>query len=191
MTKPIKIEEAPRDTSPPVYIPFSSNAPRYGEGDQVDTPDGVGVVMGVLTETVESDGETIEASESSPTYLVLTESESDGLGRFNASELTTTEIDAPVEDPEEDLTENSMDQLAAVFSANQEGHFSWPESWQESDTPARIIALKAFAGMGGSFDGCVREMRGNIVSPDRFCGDFIDRLVGNPYWRGDSPLPGD
>jgi len=42
-----------------------------------------------------------------------------------------------------------------------------------------------------SFDGCVREMRGVVASPDRFCASFFDRILGYPYWRGDSPLPGD
>jgi len=45
--------------------------------------------------------------------------------------------------------------------------------------------------MGGSYDGCVREMRGNVASPDRFCGAFLDSVLGYEAWRGDSPLPGD
>lgn len=171
-----------------------TNARRYGEGDTVDTPNGVGVVMDVLTETVESEDDVIEASEDSPTYLVLTESESDGLGRFKASELNSTEIETELENPTEELAENAdhsrFDQLVALITGNQDGFFEWPQSWVDSETPARVIALKAFAGMNGSFDGCVREMRGNVTRPEAFCGDFIDRLVGNPYWRGDSPLPG-
>jgi hypothetical protein len=45
--------------------------------------------------------------------------------------------------------------------------------------------------MGGSFSGCVREMRGEVASPDAFCGAFLDRVLGYEEWRGDSPLPGD
>jgi hypothetical protein len=66
-----------------------------------------------------------------------------------------------------------------------------PESWRESPQPARVIALKAFAGMGGSFDGCVREMRDAVSDPEAFCGSFLDEVLGYRFWRGDSPLPGD
>jgi len=69
--------------------------------------------------------------------------------------------------------------------------FTMPDSWRESDTPARVIALKAFAGMGGSFDGCVREMRSETRNPEAFCGAFLDEVLGYEAWRGDSPLPGD
>lgn len=172
---------------------------RYSEGDTVNTPDGIGIVTGVLTESAEGDdGETIEASEDSPTYIVLIEDEDMAFGNYKASDLSAGEIEADIENPEEDIADTAenadltpVDVFAGNFSENQDGFFEWPESWVESDTPARVIALKALAGMGGSFDGCVREMRGNIASPDRFCADFLDRLYMNPYWRGDSPLPGD
>lgn len=175
------------------------NQTRYSEGDVVDTPDGLGIVTGVMTETAEGDdGETLEASETSPTYLVLVEDEGKQWGAYKASELSAGEFDVDVENPEQDIEEmaansefNQVDVFAGNFTQNQEGFFEWPQSWVDSETPARVIALKALAGMNGTFDGCVREMRGNIASPDRFCADFLDRVWGNPYWRGDSPLPGD
>ena len=173
------------------------NQTRYSEGNTVDTPDGIGVITGILTETAETDDDTIEASESSPTYIVLLEDEDMMFGTYKASELNEEDIETDVE-PMESLEEvagntdvTMMDVLAAQLSGNQDGFFEWPESWTDSDTPARVIALKALAGMNGSFDGCVREMRGNVTRPQAFCADFLDRLYGSPYWRGDSPLPGD
>ena len=53
----------------------------------------------------------------------------------------------------------------------------------ESETPARVIALKAWSGMGGRFTGCVREMRGNVSRPNAFCADFKDRILGWEGWR--------
>lgn len=162
---------------------------RYGEGDQVSTPDGAGVVVDVLTETVEGEDQTVEASSDSPTYAVAVEDESVGIGFYKASDLNAEEIDAEVPAPpsEGENTENAIAN-ALGFVRND---FSPPRSWRQSEQPARLIALKALAGMGGSFDGCVREMRGNVRTPNQFCGSFLDYALGNPYWRGDSPLPGD
>jgi len=165
---------------------------QFSEGDQVDTPDGVGVVFDVLTETVEGDDQTVDASDDSPTYAVGVEDESVGVGFYKASELSSTTIETDVDNPEGELDEetaNAFRQIANALGLTS-NNFRPPESWRESSTPNRVIALKAFAGMGGSFDGCVREMRGSIASPDRFCGSFLDYVIGNPYWRGDSPLPG-
>jgi hypothetical protein len=83
-----------------------------------------------------------------------------------------------------------MAELAPEGSEYAQLDFTMPESWRESETPARVIALDAFSSMGGSFDGCVRTMRDSISDPDEFCGAFLDEFLP-PYWRGDSPLPGD
>jgi hypothetical protein len=85
----------------------------------------------------------------------------------------------------------AMAELAPDNSEYAELDFTMPESWRESDTPARVIALKAFQGMGGSFTGCKREMRSEVSDPDEFCGAFLDETLQYPFWRGDSPLPGD
>jgi len=53
-----------------------------------------------------------------------------------------------------------------------------------------VIALKVMSEFG-SFDGCVREMRGEVSDPEAFCASFWDSTLNYPYWRGDSPLPGD
>lgn len=174
----------------------AANAGRYEEGDEVSTPKGAGVVADVLTETVETDEDTIEASKSSPTYVVVVEDGRVGFETYTAADLQSTTIETDVDDPtgklaDEEETANALGRLLTALSPTSNSDFSPPPSWRKSPTPNRVIALKAFAGMDGSFDGCVREMRGEVATPKRYCGSFLDYVLGNPYWRGDSILPGD
>lgn len=153
----------------------------FDDAEVVDTPDGMGVIDDVITEG-SVDG--MDASEDEPVYAVVVEDEDVGVGFYRESDLSSATIeDLPgPENPEQEVSEDERDTNADTL---QDGRFQWPESWRESNTPARVIALKAWAGMGGSFDGCVREMRGNLTgSPDRFCADFKDRLLGTETWRG-------
>ena len=178
----------------PPYDDVSANATRYEEGDEVSTPQGVGVVADVLTETVETDEDTIEASDSSPTYVVVVEDGRVGYETYTASDIHSTTIETDVDATgamsEEEETANAFGRLLNALSPTSNSDFSPPPSWRQSSTPNRIIALKAFAEFK-SFDGCVREMSGEVASPDRFCASFMDYVIGNPYWRGDSILPGD
>jgi hypothetical protein len=173
-------------------------ANRYQEGDVVQTPEsGVGVIAGAVAEDQtapeDSDLPDIEASPDSPTYVVVTEDESQGMSLLKASDLEATEIEAEVDALDSTKEAAAMAELAPDDSDSEiaELDFTMPESWRESDTPARVIALDAFASMGGSFDGCTREMRGAVSNPDALCGSFLDEVLQYPYWRGDSPLPGD
>jgi hypothetical protein len=174
-------------------------ATRYSKGDVVSTPDsGVGVIAGVITEDKElsddapdTDLEAIDASEDSPSYVVVTEDEDQGMAILKASELESTTIETEVDALDATKEAAAMAELAPDGSEMAELDFTMPESWRESDTPARVIALKAFQGMGGSFTGCKREMRSEVSDPDEFCGSFLDEVLRYPYWRGDSPLPGD
>lgn len=159
---------------------------KFSEGDEVDTPDGTGVVSEIRTSEFEGpDGETHEPSDDDPVYIVATE---DGAGAYSEDELEDGELPEieDVDNPEKDL-EALFDLADAIDSDGAEalgdGRFSWPESWKESDTPARIIALKSWAAMGGRHTGCVREMRGNISRPNAFCADFKDRILGWEGWR--------
>jgi hypothetical protein len=189
---------------------FRSNRPskemlsnRYQTGDTVSTPDqGVGVVVDAVSENKEApdDGDfsDIEASPDSPTYVVVTEDDADGgFGLFKAADLDMTEISTEVDALDSTKAVAAMAALAPdpddIDSDNEyvELDFTVPRTWRQSDTPSRVIALKALAGMGGSFDGCVREMRGEVSDPQEFCASFLDYALGYPYWRGDSPLPGD
>jgi hypothetical protein len=175
----------------------TENANRYSEGDTVSTPQGIGVVVDAISEDQpEAD---IEASPDSPTYAVLVEDARVGVDFYKASDIKQTDgLEVDVDNPESDLSEeiisNSdgwLDRLKMVMRGNQDGRFDWPDSWEESDTPARLIAMKAWAAMGGDVSGCIREMRGNVTRPGAFCGDFADRLYGTDFWRGDSWAPGD
>lgn len=174
------------------------NANRYSQGDPVSTPQGVGVVIEVMTSPDEE--AEIEASESSPTYAVAVEDGRVGVEFYKASEIHSTELNTPVDNPAADIQEeatrsNSIEEYIqraiARFRGNADGRFSWPDAWQEADAPARLIALDAWSSMGGDVESCISEMRGSIADPGRFCADFADRLYGTDYWRGDSWAPED
>jgi hypothetical protein len=184
----------------PGDVDIAELATRYSEGDVVATPDsGVGVIAGAVAEDQSAPADTdlpdIEASPDSPTYVVVTEDDADrGMGLYKASDLEATDIETEVDalDSTQEMAQAAaLSELAPDDSRVAELDFTMPEAWRESDPPARVIALKAFAGMGGSFDGCVREMRGEVRTPDAFCGAFLDEVLGYEAWRGDSPLPGD
>lgn len=156
---------------------------RYDEGDEVDTPDGVGVVVEIRTENFDGpSGDEVDASEDSPAYVVATQ---DGASVYRASEIQSGEIDADVDNPDEDL--EAMKDIASAtagdYEALQDGRFEYPESWEESETPNRLILLKAWAGLGGRFTTCRREMSGEIASPARFCADMKDRVLQWEGWR--------
>ena len=156
----------------------------FSEGDEVDTPEGVGVVVEIRTEDFEGpDGDTVEASDDSPTYIVGVES---GAATFKASEITSGEIETDIDNPEDDLAGESDTNADSLSKQDvlQETTFGIPDSWQDSTTPNRVILLKAWAGLGGRFTSCVREMRGELVgSPDRFCGSMKDRVLQWEGWR--------
>lgn len=188
----------------PSYTANLANRYEPGE-DIVDTPDGPGLVVEALTESRTIDEEDaedvpdeIEASPDSPTYVVtLAEASGPPIGFYKASDLELTDVDADV-DPMEGLDEDAAAALVdgECSSCGEAelagGSWSPPESWKESDTPARLIALDAFQSMGGDFTGCQQEMAGSMANPEGFCGAFIDYLLGGyDYWRGDSFLPGD
>lgn len=154
----------------------------FDDAEVVDTPDGIGVIDDIITEGMVDD---MEASDDDPIYAVVVEDEDVGVGFYREGDLSsasTDDLPGP-ENPEEEVAED--DETDTNADTLQDGFFEWPQSWQDSTTPARVIALKAWAGMGGSFDGCTREMRGELTgSPNRFCADFKDRLLGTEEWRG-------
>jgi hypothetical protein len=174
-------------------------ATRYSEGDVVDTPNaGVGVVAGVITENKEladdapdTDLEAIDASEDSPSYVVVVEDEDQGMVILKASDLDATTIETEVDPLDSTKEAAAMAELAPDDSEIAQLDFTMPESWRESPQPARVIALDAYSSMGGTFDGCVRTMRSEVSDPDELCASFLDTILGYKYWRGDSPLPGD
>lgn len=154
------------------------NQTRYSEGDEVDTPEGVGVVVEIRTEDFEGPDGDVEASEDSPAYVVGTQ---DGASVFRASDLEETTIDADVDNPEQEL---AGEETANVTANQDTGRtFDYPPSWRKSETPNRLILLKAWAGLGGRHTSCVRELRGEVVSPNRLCASMKDAVLQWEGWR--------
>lgn len=160
-------------------------ANRYSEGDIVDTPDGVGVVSGVWNSSWEDDGETIEASDRSPAYTVALVD--GGFGHYKASDLQADDLpETDVENPEEDL-EAMMDVAAATYTAEWEAlDWSNPPSWRRSDTPARVIALQAWADMNGQFDCGGACCMGDLRDAE-LCASLKDFVLGTTSWRSWGP----
>jgi len=154
-----------------------SLATRYSEGDVVQTPQGLGVVSGVETEPFSGkNDEEIDATPDSPTYIVGLKDTRVGVGFYSASELAETEIpDTGVDEPTEAL-------FAGVdtddFEALQETTFGIPDSWEQSDTPNRVILLDAWSSMGGSFEGARREL-----GSARLAAAMKDRVLQWEGWR--------
>jgi len=159
-------------------------ARRYSEGDEVETPAGIGVVTEIRTEPFDGpEGEQVEPSDDSPAYIVATEG---GAEVFRASDLRAGSIEVEeMDDPTNELDEAAARAtLARRADLVDDGRrFDYPESWQESPTPNRVILLKAWAGVGGRFTSCRREMTGEVRSPARFCASMKDRVLMWEGWR--------
>lgn len=190
-------------------------ANQYSEGDIVDTPRGVGVVSGVWTESWEDDGETIEASDDSPAYTVALEDggfEHYKASDLSEGELDV-DVDDPVEDLDamadivSATTENAAitvlqesylsgdltiaeyeTAVADVLNKDSYDTLDWtnPESWRESETPARVIALKAWADMNGQFDCGGACCMGDLRDAE-LCASLKDYVLGTEAWRGWGP----
>ena len=160
-----------------------ANADGYAEGDPVDTPKGVGVIAGSYTETVSYDGETWEASPESPVYEVVLATEDPPFWFFKASDLEALDdISTGVESPEEDLAAMGDRTNAASDDAASRanlGFRSWPDWWEDADTPARLIALDAWTSLGGTWRGCFAE-----IGDREICSAFKDEMYQTTKWRG-------
>jgi len=180
----------------------AENATRYSEGDTVSTPQGVGVVSDVFTESGEFAGKEYEASSSSPAYVVP---HSQGFGIYKASQLSAGSFDGEDVDPSDLAAEN----VANVYTEAQEdgvalqsseftdylkgrgsllsrlignedpevGFRTLPDGWD------RTSVLQAWASLGGSFTSCRADMAGEIRSPARFCAAMKDEVMMTEEWR--------
>jgi len=161
--------------------PGANIATRYSEGNVVQTPQGLGVVTEVRTESFEgTDGE-VGASEDSPTYVVGLKDARVGVGFYAASELTPAEMpDTGVEDPISDVGDQTAntaaDRLLRALNLRS-NDWSMPRSWREADKPARLILLDAWQSMGGTFRGARRELGSN-----RLAAAMKDEVLGG--WEG-------
>jgi len=109
--------------------------------------------------------------------------DSDG-GDDDTSEGTATvDVVAPDQDTAALEQDRSVAGSVPRITRNQMGLQPWPESWRESDKPARLIALDAWTSMGSTFRGCRRSMSGHIRNPNNYCGAYKDAIYGHTYWR--------
>jgi len=152
-------------------------ATQYSEGDAVQSPQGFGVVTEIRTEDFTGkDGDTVEASNNSPTYVVALQDARVGVGFYKASQLDATEFpETAVEDPEEAL----FDAYTTPDEALQvETTFGIPDSWEKSEKPARLILLDAWSSMGGTFRGARQEL-----GSARLAASMKDRVLQWEGWR--------
>lgn len=163
---------------------------QYEAGEWVSTPDGDGVIDDRVTEgTVDE----MDASSDSPVYAVIM-LDKETVNFYRASDLEQTEgptvedVDEPTEDLDAmaDIT-NAVDDAEAL----QFGDFNYPDSWEQSETPNRVILLDAWSSMGAQFDCggacCKGTMRQNGMSErasDQFCASMKDAATGTHDWRG-------
>jgi len=169
----------PLDVVKAADVDIAELATQYAEGDVVQSPQGLGVVTGVETEpfTGKNDEE-IDASDSSPTYIVGLKDARVGVGFYSASELDSAEMpDTGVDDPTAALAAPDAD-LADGDADLAETTFGIPDSWEESPKPNRLILLDAWSSMGGTFRGARRELGSN-----RLAASFKDRVLQWEGWR--------
>lgn len=164
-----------------------TNDTRYSEGDQVDTPDGPGVVVEVRTEDFDGPTGSVDASTDSPAYVVGTE---DGASVYRASDLQAGEIETDVDNPVADVEGDAENMAANLAPVEDLAVNNWnpPESWRDAETPARLIALDAWSSMGGQFD-CGGSCCHGTMAPklgergaNEFCGSMKDYILGG--WEG-------
>jgi hypothetical protein len=158
----------------------------YSEGDIVATPNGRGVVMGVITEDFEfpeqTEGEVdssdegvieINASSNTPAYIVGFVEES---GAYRASSLEASSLD---EDAEVKRTDG--DSLAFIEGGiDVDPEDDLPEGWDEQSL------MSWWASIGGTWDDCVNELEDEDMGPEPElqCSDFKSMVAGTERWRG-------
>lgn len=58
------------------------------------------------------------------------------------------------------------------------GWDSYPDSWEKSEKPNRLILLDAWSSMSGTFTGCMSE-----IGSRRICASMKDTVLGTERWR--------
>jgi hypothetical protein len=154
------------------------------ETDPVTTPDGRGVIVDAHEDEFEFAGESYQPD--GTLYVVATEEgadvyESDDL---EAEDWTTDIGTGGPDDLEEAALAGDYAALADPFDADEAealldvGFDSWPDSWEDADVPARLIALDAWTSMEASFTGCMKE-----IGDAGVCAAFKDEILQTTGWR--------
>lgn len=63
------------------------------------------------------------------------------------------------------------------------GWDSWPDSWEESEKPNRLILLDMWTTVSGTWTGCVSRLSGRVSRIERFCASTKDEVLGTERWR--------
>lgn len=179
---------APGEETPEQQDAFSAafDLNALGEGDVVELPSGgKGVIVMEGGDDVEIDGEAVEAGE-----VVVAYASRRGYTIVDADDLTGGDFEEDTDADPEELKDAEVDTnvyandgsvsfgLVGKLLGNDIGFDSWPDSWEEADVPARIIALDAWSSMGGTWTGCFEE-----IGSKRICSAFKDELLGTTAWR--------
>jgi len=163
----------------------------FSEGSKVEFDGQEGVVVEVWTsgEREGPDGETYQASDDSPVYIVAT---ADGAVAVPGDALSSSDWGSDVDSPDQDLSD-SVEASAPDGDADIEASvtdWDYPDSWDESSTPNRLILLDAWSSMGGQFDcggGCCKGtmMSGGMPegAANAFCASMKDRVLLWEGWR--------
>jgi len=157
-----------------------------GEGDVVELPSGgKGVVVIEGGEGVEIEDTSVEAGE-----VVVAYASKQGYTIVGADDLSSATFEVEDDVTPEDLTDAmAKDGYAGIEKPSSKeaidvlvgtgiGFDSWPDSWEDATTPARIIALDAWSSMGGTWTGCFAEIKSK-----RICSAFKDEMLGTTKWR--------
>lgn len=163
----------------------------YDDGAVVETPDGVGVVTDRFVFDSTFAGKEVTASGDEPAYAVAMKDPAIGFVIAQEPEISPSEItvvDADTDDITEtkmrarpgELEDGELEPERATLSVTE---FDYPESWEESSTPTRVILLTAYASMGGSFTGVQDEMASEVSNPEAFAAAMKDRVLMTEDWR--------
>jgi hypothetical protein len=181
-------DDVPRPEGPPAEAPNRREAveealAEFRAGEAVEVGDQRAVIIDTINREFTWQGETVDGSGDETYYLVADE---EGSRLVAESAVSASDWDSDVEtggpsdlDEAEAAAEAPPEEADGKWEALDIGFDSWPDSWEEADTPARLIALDAWTSMGATFRGCRAEGLSR-----RVCAAFKDEILQTTEWRG-------
>ncbi|ESS11043.1 MAG: hypothetical protein A07HR60_02188 [uncultured archaeon A07HR60] len=138
-------------------------------------------------------GKEVAASGDEPGYTVAVEDPETGFVIVREPEISSGEMAVEDADPDDimetemmvRLSESEEDELKPETATLSVTNFDYPESWDVSPTPNRVILLKSYASMGGSISGVRNEMVNEVSNPEAFAVAMKDRVLLTGDWRVD------